>query len=562
MNRLREWLDVWLRVQSDDTETVRRGRLLNTLLLGVMICILALLVANLAQIAADHREHLDYLSSDLVCIAAVLGLWWLSRHGYVRVSSVLFLLGLILGIGGLDEPPFLLLVGGVFAIPIVAAPALIDPLAALPFFAICAVAYVVRSNAYALGGEDVYVPIFTVGGLFMVAVQATLTETSDARARRELQVINRELDRKITERTQDLAEALSREHTDASRRQAILVSIADGVIVFGLDGGVELVNPTIAMMLDTEMSRLAGRPAGEVFAAMKQDSRDTLLSIIHREGPPRATLKIEIHTRTFSVSLANIADEAGRIAGTVAVFRDITRDAELDRMKSDFVSMVAHELRTPMTAIKCYVDLLMAEVVGEINEEQANFLGVVNSNVTRLNMMVTDVLDVSRIEAGKVELSPAVLSLPAQVRQVAQTLRAQYAEKDLELRLNLPDRLPPVYADQGRVIQILTNLLSNAYKYTPRGMVTVQAHAAGSFVQVDVQDTGLGISPEAQTRLFARFYRVRTPETGNIPGTGLGLSIVKSLVELHGGSIWVQSERGRGSTFSFTLPQVPLVVPG
>jgi signal transduction histidine kinase len=223
-------------------------------------------------------------------------------------------------------------------------------------------------------------------------------------------------------------------------------------------------------------------------------------------------------------------------------------------MKNDFVSMVSHELRTPMTAIKGYVDLMGSGAAGAVTEMQGEFLQIIRSNVGRLSSLVGDLLDLSRIEAGKIQLRFTPVSIPMMVRQVAQTLRNQYAEKGLTLEFDLPADLPTAYGDSDRIIQILTNLMSNAYKYTPQGKVVVRVRAKDEFVQVDVQDSGLGISPENQSRLFTRFYRVRTPETDQISGTGLGLSIVKSLVELHGGQVWVESEIGSGSTFSFTLP--------
>jgi PAS domain S-box-containing protein len=374
-------------------------------------------------------------------------------------------------------------------------------------------------------------------------------------------VINEELDQRVIQRTRDLADALSREHADANQRQAILTSIADGVIAFNPQGEAELANPASAAMLGFDLEEVAGQTAERVLQGVRSDDLGTILAIIHGDGPPHATLKVEwaAGVKTLSVSLANVVSSSGdrQSAGTVAVFRDITREAELDRMKSDFVSMVSHELRTPMTAIKGYVDLISAGTAGAVTETQNHFLEIIRSNVGRLANLVSDTLDLSRIEAGKIQLKLMPVSLVALVRQVVETLQQEFVSRSLKLQLELPHDLPMVYGDPDRLVQILTNLMSNAYKYTPAGTVTIRAHRTGDTVQVDVRDTGLGINPENQARLFTRFYRVRTPETDSIAGTGLGLSIVKSLVELHGGKIWLDSQMGKGSTFSFTVPCVP-----
>jgi signal transduction histidine kinase len=233
----------------------------------------------------------------------------------------------------------------------------------------------------------------------------------------------------------------------------------------------------------------------------------------------------------------------------------------VDRLKSEFVATVSHELRTPMTSIRGYVDVLLMGAAGAVNENQSHFLNIIKNNTERLNILVNDLLDVSRIESGRVTLSPQALDL----REVAEDVigdilrRSQEENRPIALSLDAPKKLPPAYGDIERVRQIIGNLIDNAYHYTQEnGTIIVSIHSpnGGKEVQVDVKDNGIGVPLEDQSRVFERFYRGEHPLVLATPGTGLGLSIVKQLVEMHKGRIWMKSSGspGEGSTFSFTLP--------
>ena len=226
---------------------------------------------------------------------------------------------------------------------------------------------------------------------------------------------------------------------------------------------------------------------------------------------------------------------------------------EANRLKTEFVSMVSHELRTPLTSIQGYAELLLEDQ--RITEEQRETLTIIKKNSDRLLGLVNDLLDLSRMEAGKLDLHRASLDLVRLIPQVAGSLRPLIEAKRQQLKLDLGEALPAVWADQDRVTQILTNLISNAHKYTlAEGNITVAAQRDDGFVRVDVSDTGIGLSPEDQAQLFTKFFRAheRSPQAGG--GTGLGLVICRLLVELHGGRIMVSSAPGQGSTFSFSLP--------
>jgi signal transduction histidine kinase len=226
---------------------------------------------------------------------------------------------------------------------------------------------------------------------------------------------------------------------------------------------------------------------------------------------------------------------------------------EANRLKTEFVSMVSHELRTPLTSIQGYAELLLEDE--RMDDEERESLTIVKKNADRLLVLINDLLDLSRIEAGRVDLHRTSLDLTCLISEVARSLRPLIEAKQQRLRLDLGDALPAVWADADRVTQILTNLISNAHKYTlVEGSITVAARRDDEFVRVDVSDTGMGLSPEDQAQLFTKFFRAheRLPHAGR--GTGLGLVITRLLVELHGGQITVSSAPGQGSTFSFSLP--------
>jgi signal transduction histidine kinase/CheY-like chemotaxis protein/PAS domain-containing protein len=260
----------------------------------------------------------------------------------------------------------------------------------------------------------------------------------------------------------------------------------------------------------------------------------------------------------FKVRVNPITDTDGDYIGRVVVMRDVTTENEIAQMKNEFVSTVSHELRTPLTSIKGYVDLILDGDAGEINEIQKEFLSIVKENSDRLVQLINDMLDISRIESGRIHLKVEPQYVPDLIDGVVDTFQAVVSQTGRELRLSVPADLPLAAADADRVRQVLVNLLSNALKYSPEGGdVSVIAEETNGMVRISVADEGLGISDEDQRLLFTKFYRVDSAMTREIGGTGLGLSICKSIIELLGGEIGVDSELGKGSTFWFTLPVAP-----
>jgi PAS domain S-box-containing protein len=264
-----------------------------------------------------------------------------------------------------------------------------------------------------------------------------------------------------------------------------------------------------------------------------------------------------------SLAVSPIRDKDDNVIGFLHLARDITekkryeqRLKELDQMKSAFVSNVSHELRTPLTAIKASADNMLDRLLGDLNEKQVGYLTRIKSNTDRLARLINDLLDLSTIEAGKINLRLMNLPLVALVREATESLRPVATEKLIHLRVVSADPRAIAWADRDKVIQVLMNLIGNALKFTPlRGKVTVAVTRNDpAWMQISVADSGPGIPVEEVNNVFGRFYQIDQAGKQKTQGTGLGLAISKALVEMHGGKIWVESELGKGSAFCFTLP--------
>jgi two-component system sensor histidine kinase/response regulator len=230
----------------------------------------------------------------------------------------------------------------------------------------------------------------------------------------------------------------------------------------------------------------------------------------------------------------------------------------IDEMKSEFVSVASHELRTPLAAIKNAVQLILQGKTGEINENQKKFLSMADRNISRLTNILNDLLNLSRIESGKIEMKIEELDPRALIEFILSSLKPQADGKSIQLKMEIEKKLPSVYGDREKVEQILTNLVGNAIKFTPEGgEISVSAQPSlrgGNKLAISVRDVGIGISEDQQEKIFEKFHQVEGSLHRSVSGTGLGLAITKGLVETHHGEIWVESEIGKGSTFTFTLP--------
>jgi PAS domain S-box-containing protein len=378
---------------------------------------------------------------------------------------------------------------------------------------------------------------------------------------------NAELYRLIRDQADRLGDLVRSQQVESRKSRAMLEAIADGVMVTDEEQKIVLFNDAAVRLLSLRREQVIGRPA------------DEFIGLFGKAGPPwqerlrqwrnapseigggeYLAEQITLDSgRVLSLHLAPVAS-GEEFIGTVAVFRDITQEVEIDRLKSEFVATVSHELRTPMTAIRGYTEMLMMDAAGSLNPEQRRFLKVVKDNSDRLELLVSDLLDISRLESGQIRLNLDVVEIPKLLEEAAESVRqkSRAEGKSMQVVLEIEPDLPSIQADRGRVAEILHNLADNAFRYTPAGgKVTLRAFSRAGGVQIDVCDTGIGIAPAERERIFERFYRGENPAVMAVPGTGLGLPITRRLVEMHGGSIEVESEGvpGKGSAFHVMLPR-------
>lgn len=347
-------------------------------------------------------------------------------------------------------------------------------------------------------------------------------------------------------RLKESFEAIERER---GRLKAILDSTTDAILVTDSRGHLMLANPAAEHAFGIKTADAVTRPLAQAIA------NEPLEQLFTRPAGDREALVEEIPLpdgRILYASAATIADSDGRAIGRVAVMRDITALKELDAMKDEFVATVSHDLRSPLTFMRGYVTMI--STAGDLNEKQQEFVDKIIRGVDQMSELIDDLLDIGRIEAGVgIEMAPCEMS--SLVRMVVAELSGRAEAKNLKLQLELPPTLPLVVGDGALIKRAVANLVDNAIKYTPEGSVTVRVRERDSYLVVSVSDTGIGIAPADQMRLFEKFYRIKRRDTIRIKGTGLGLAIVKSIAEKHNGKAWVESKLGKGSTFHLALPK-------
>lgn len=372
---------------------------------------------------------------------------------------------------------------------------------------------------------------------------------------------NANLYRMLREQAERLGAMFRTQQIEATKNQAILEGIADGVMVTDDNGRVILFNKAAGSIFSMERTQALGRILDEMLGLYGSRAREWMSQVQTWQADPRSyggeflADQLEIERKIVSVHLSPVISPGHEFLGAVSVFRDVTAGVEAERAKSEFVSTVSHELRTPMTAIKGYVDLFLMGATGNLTEQQRRFLTVVKGNADRLSSLVNDLLDISRLESGRIVLELTPLEMPPLIEQVSLTITPKANKKNIRVQTVVPAGLPKVYGDSNRVNQILTNLVGNAYKYTPPGgVISIQAYVKDGMFHLGVLDTGIGITREHQEKVFERFFRVDDPLVQTEAGTGLGLSITVSLIHMHGGEIFLESEPGEGSLFTCTLP--------
>jgi two-component system, OmpR family, phosphate regulon sensor histidine kinase PhoR len=371
--------------------------------------------------------------------------------------------------------------------------------------------------------------------------------------KRELQIEARQL-------REDRARGLKDIATEKSRIQTIIHCMASGVLVTDRDQMVVLHNPVFLHLLQVSEEPLVGNPLPES-PSLKVLS-EAIGQVLTEDGPRSLSQDFSlgetpaVHLR---VHTAAVTGEAGEILGSVSVVQDITYLKALDQMKNEFVAMVAHELRAPLSAIQQQAAVILEGLAGAVTDKQRELLNRSQERTKGLLELIRDLLDISKMETGRSFQQKEPLDLFPLTEKTVALLKPQAQAKGQTLELKSERSLPLINADPQAMEEILTNLISNAVKYTPDGgRVEVQLSSEAEHLLIQVSDSGIGIAPQDLSKIFDKFYRVRSEKTRQIVGTGLGLPIVKQLVEAHLGFVQVESQPDRGTTFKVFIPVLPL----
>jgi len=355
---------------------------------------------------------------------------------------------------------------------------------------------------------------------------------------------------------------------ERKKDDALLSSIGEGVLAFDQAGKIIMLNTTGEYITGYLEEEVTGKPPEEVLEFSDKEKKsipaeDLPMKKVLSLGRPITIGEIYLKKRNGEffpawLSCAATRDADDKVIGGIIVFRDISEELQVEQMKQELISIATHELRTPITGIKGYLDMILEGDTGKVGPDTKETIAEIVKINQRLADLVDDLLNVGRIEQGRIEFRPVAMDLGKLIADVVDELSIQAKDKGLELKseIRMTNDEIKVKADPERVRQILINLVGNAIKYTETGSVTVSTEQEEKMVAVHVKDSGIGMDQEAQKRLFEKFYRVKTEKTRQITGTGLGLWIVKQLVEKQGGRIWIESEEGKGSTFHFSLPRI------
>ncbi len=341
----------------------------------------------------------------------------------------------------------------------------------------------------------------------------------------------------------------------------IFDSLASGVIAVDLENRVAFLNRAMCRRLGVKAEDWVGRHAAELLGLIAPRLISAEEKFVMRLGwqqDPEAKLSHQLEWKTDD-GIVHLREDSGplrssegKLIGRVFVYHDISREKDIDRMKSEFISVASHELRTPMTSIKGSVDLILSGFAGEITSDAQELLEIAQKSCDRLIRLINDILDLSKIEAGQIKLNLARMDLTDIVQRSVRGVRQIADQAEVNLRVHRPSDLPQVEVDKDRIEQVVTNLLSNAIKFSPaQAEVRVDLTAADGWVQCAVVDAGCGISEKDVPKVFGKFQQVGEKRKG---GTGLGLAITQALIQEHHGKIWIESKVNVGTSFIFRLP--------
>ncbi|AMV70941.1 KinB sensor domain-containing domain [Desulfuromonas carbonis] len=342
--------------------------------------------------------------------------------------------------------------------------------------------------------------------------------------------------------------------------EAILRSIGDGLIVVDEELRVTAINPEACKIAGRSHAEATGRHFFDLIrdqALFERVEQTAASGTTPESGEDQGLLRMEKEGAElfFRTTVTPVKSEGGEtVQGVVVLLQDVTRLKELERLKSEFVLAASHELKTPLTGLAMSIALLEEESTGKTPRERELLLAA-REETERLRALVADLLDLSRIESGRIEMEIVPVAATVLIEKAFVAFQSQTQAAGIELTQSVPDDLPPALADPNKITWVLSNLLSNALRYTPRGgHIRMRAEQGGGWLYLSVCDDGAGIPVEYQSRVFEKFIQVKGDHQG---GSGLGLAICREIVRAHGGNIWVESFPGKGSTFTFTLKAAP-----
>jgi PAS domain S-box-containing protein len=362
------------------------------------------------------------------------------------------------------------------------------------------------------------------------------------------------------------------------QNELILDNAGEGIFGVDLHGDISLINRAALTLTGYERNELLGKPSHEILHHSRADGKyfsreECPIYSAYKDGiihQIKEDLFWKKDGTSFPVDyISTPIMEQGKLAGAVVVFKDITESKKIEKMslenkgliqasktKSEFLMIMSHELRTPLNAIIGFSSLLRLKKYGELNETQEKYIDNINESGNNLLMTINDILDLSRLEAGKIEILIDKICLSEVINESIITMKEKATRHKIQMKMDIDPGSDIIEADRNRIIQVLFNLLDNAIKFSKPdgGIVTITTKKEGDMAQVTVQDTGIGIKEEEVVKLFKEFEQIDKGASRHYGGTGLGLVISKKLIELHGGHIWVKSKYGEGTTFTFTLP--------
>lgn len=352
---------------------------------------------------------------------------------------------------------------------------------------------------------------------------------------------------------EDVEEARKRAEEEKKKTLAIINNFTDGLLVFDEENKLSLINPQAESFFKIKARDVVGRPILELSTF---PTLEPLIRILGKEIKEVFRKEIQIRENLIlETNTVPIIREKEKF-GTLVILHDITREKMIEKMKTEFVSLSAHQLRTPLSAIKWTLKMLLDGDLGEITQEQREFIKKTYKSNERMINLINDLLDVTRIEEGRYLYKPTLAEFEQIIQSVVNSYKEEFAKKKINFEFKkTEEKLPKVLVDVEKIKLVIENLLDNALRYTPvAGQVTVSLKFGKKEIEFSIRDTGVGIPRDQQERVFTKFFRGANVMRMETEGTGLGLFITKNIIEAHGGKIWFQSEEGKGTTFYFTLP--------